>query len=155
MKMLCARVGGCVLSLVLVAVALPAAAGPSSPLIDAVKASDAKALRVLVRTTDVNRVEADGTSALHWAAYRGDAAIVDLLLRAGAKPSIANRYGVTPVTLAAQKGNAAVLTRLLDAGADPNTTVTGGETPLMAAARVGEPESRRTHLAHWANVDAR
>ena len=53
-------------------------------LIDAVKNSDAKAVRSLLQQhADVNATEADGFTALHWAAQRDNLEIADLLLNAG------------------------------------------------------------------------
>jgi ankyrin repeat protein len=50
-------------------------------LIDAVRQGDVAAVRKLApRSADVNRPEPDGTTALHWAARRGDLAMVDTLL---------------------------------------------------------------------------
>ena len=54
-----------------------------------------------------------------------------LLLRAGAKASAANRYGVKPLTLAAINGDAGIIEQLLKAGADPNTATAEGETALV------------------------
>ena len=76
---------------------------------------------LLQQRVDVNTPEADGTTALHWAAHRDDLDTVDLLIRAGANVKAANRYGVTPLSLACENGNAAIVERLLKAGADPNT----------------------------------
>ena len=45
--------------------------------------------------------------------------MADLLIRAGANVSAANREGVTPLQLAAMNGNAAMIDRLIKAGADP------------------------------------
>ena len=68
----------------------------------------------------MNAPQTDGATALHWAAYREDLAMVDLLLKAGANVKVANQYGSTPLSLAAENGNSAIVQRLLDAGADPN-----------------------------------
>jgi ankyrin repeat protein len=103
----------------------------------------------------VNARQADGTSALHWAAHRDNLEMVDLLLRAGAQVSAANRYGVMPLSLACTNGSAAVIERLLDAGADPNAALPGGETPLMTAARTGSVEAVRRLIARGADVNAR
>ena len=47
---------------------------------------DNAALRALLLVkTDVNAAQVDGTTALHWAVYRNEAAVVDQLLKAGAK----------------------------------------------------------------------
>ena len=74
-------------------------------LVAAVKAGEsAAALSLLQRKTDPNAAEVDGTTALHWAVRNGDATLVDRLLRAGAKATTANRYGVTPLPLACEQG---------------------------------------------------
>jgi ankyrin repeat protein len=44
--------------------------------------------------------------------------MAEMLIRAGARVSAANREGVTPMQLAAMNGNAAMLGRLIRAGAD-------------------------------------
>src|SRR5262245_27877901 len=83
--------------------------GGQTRLIDAVKSGKAAAVRTAIQQkADVNAAEADGTTALHWAAQRSNADIAQLLVSAGAKPDVANRYGVTPLSLAAVTGNAAI-----------------------------------------------
>ena len=63
-------------------------------LLDAVKRGDAAAVRALLRAkTDANAGDADGTSALHWAAQRDDHDAADALLAAGADATAANRSG--------------------------------------------------------------
>jgi uncharacterized protein len=132
------------------------ALGPVSPLVDAVRVGDQRAVRELLgQHADVNKPEPDGTTALHWAVRAGDLDIVNLLLRAGAKPSMTNRYGVTPLALAAINGNAAVIEALLKAGVDPNSATPEGETALMTAARTGRVEAVKMLAAHAANVNAR
>src|SRR5258707_15399163 len=84
-----------------------AAAGRAVPLVDAAREGDGKAIRALLQQrVDVNAQDPDGTTALHWAAHRGDLATVDLLLRAGARATALNAFGITPLTLAAENGNA-------------------------------------------------
>src|SRR5687767_8565142 len=93
----------------LVAVSLPLTA-TGTPLIDAVKRHDAAAVNAqLDRGADVNAAEADGTTALHWAAQLDDAATVTLLLEAGADASAPNRFNVTPLELASNNGNGDVV----------------------------------------------
>ncbi len=125
------------------------------PLVDAVKSGDAAAVRTLLaRDVDVNAAEADGTTALHWAAHRDDLQTVELLIRAGAAATAASRYGVTPLQLAATNGNTAIIQRLLEAGADANGALPDGETVLMTAARAGRVEAVQALLARGANVQA-
>jgi ankyrin repeat protein len=133
-----------------------AAAPPKHPLVEAVKKADEEALRKLFRQrVDVNGAEVDGTTALHWAAYKNDLDIVKLLIQAGANVKAANRYGVTPMHLAATAGNAAMVETLLNAGADPNEALPEGETALMTAARSGSAASVKVLIARGAHADAR
>jgi uncharacterized protein len=131
-------------------------AGAAPSLVDAVKAVDKAAVRTLLaERVDVNAPEPDGTTALHWAANRDDAEVVDLLIRAGGNAKVANRYGVTPLWLAAMNGNAATIEMLLKAGADANTASAEGETVLMTAARTGKLDAVNVLLRYGANVNAR
>ena len=133
-----------------------AGARPLPPLIEAVKASDAAAVRQLLKGgADVNAADVDGTTPLHWAVRRDAGEMTDLLLRAGARPGSANRYGVTPLTLAAANGSAAMIKRLLDAGADAKAVSADGESALMTVARTGSVEGARHLLARGADVGAR
>jgi uncharacterized protein len=125
-------------------------------VVDAARGGDAAAVRAgLARGANVNAAEADGTTALHWAAYRNDGEIVELLIRAGADPRTANRYGVRPLSLACLNGATPIIKMLLEAGADPNTALTEGETALMTAARAGIVDAVELLLARGADVNAR
>src|SRR5262245_25125178 len=122
--------------------ALILAAGGQSgapSLIEAVKRSDTGAARTLIQQqrVDVNAAQADGTTALHWAANHDDAAMAQLLLAAGARVDVRNRYGVTPLLLACESGRGAVVDLLLKAGANVNDALPEGETAAMRAARSG------------------
>jgi ankyrin repeat protein len=126
-----------------------------TPLLEAARNADHETALALVRDgADVTAVEADGTSALHWAAHFGDATLVQALLAAGADASVANRYGMTPLHLAAVAGDAAVIEALLAAGANANAALPEGETVLMTAARTGVPEVLKALLEHGADVAA-
>ena len=129
-----------------------AAAG--SPLIDAVKKQDAQAVRALLKQkANINAAEADGSTALHWAAQRNDLPLVELLIGAGASAKASTRYNITPLYLAAVNGNAAMMERLVNAGADVNATAEEGQTMLMTAALSGKAEAVRLLLTRGAKVD--
>ena len=131
-----------------------AAAG--SPLIDAVKKQDVQAVRALLKQrVNVNAPEADGFTALHWAAQRDNLQLVDTLLSAGADAKAANRYNVTPLYLAAMNGSTSVMERLLNAGADANGTAEEGQTMLMTAALSGKADAVRLLLTRGAKVDTK
>ena len=138
-----------------VCAAVPGTAnGPAAPLVEAAKTGDLPRMVRILGDTDVDQKAIDGTTALHWAVYRNDAAMVDLLLEAGAKPTLENRYGFPPLYFAAVNGNPTLLKRLLAGGADSATTVPGGETVLMTASRTGDPAVITALLTAGADANA-
>ena len=139
---------------ILLTATLASAAPADTALVEAARAGDGQGVRTLLksRPADVNSVAVDGTTALHWAVHHDDAALVELLVAAGANVKHANRYGVQPLWLAAVNGNPKVVTLLLRAGADPNTTMSGGETVTMTAARTGNAEALKALIESGADV---
>ncbi len=135
--------------------ATPHATAPQVQLIDAVKKGDLAAVRAVLPQVDVNAAQDDGTTALHWAVHFDNAPVVDLLIKAGAKVDVANRYRMTPLALACINGNTGIIERLLKAGAHANRAFPTGETPLMTAARSGQADAAKVLLAHGADVNAR
>jgi len=91
----------------------------------------------------------DGTTPLHWAVRANDVDAVQRLLRSGANPDAANRYGVTPLSLAATNASAPLIQALLQAGAHPTNSI------LMTAARTGNAEVVRMLIARGADASAR
>jgi ankyrin repeat protein len=110
----------------------------------------------LQQKADVNAAQADGATALHWAAQWDDLKMAEMLLRDGANVRATNRAGATAMTLACINGSAAMIKLLLDSGADPNGAVLlNGETPLMMAARTGNPGAVKVLLDTGALVNAK
>ncbi len=127
----------------------------SATVVDAARDADIAEVRKLIAAgSDVNAVEADGTSALLWAAHQGSPELVALLLDAGADPNAANNFGVTPLLEASRYGDAATVKALLDGGADVGASAREGETPLMAAARTGSLAAVEQLIEHGADVNA-
>jgi ankyrin len=128
-----------------------------SDVADAAMRGNKEALRSLIqRKADVNAPQVDGTTALHWAVRADDLDTADLLIRAGAKVSIANRDGVMPMQLAALNGSAAMIEKLLKAGANANAPLTPSEdTALMMAARAGKLDAVKVLLDNGAKVEAK
>ncbi|HEY7309565.1 MAG TPA: ankyrin repeat domain-containing protein [Gemmataceae bacterium] len=125
-------------------------------LADAAEKKDhAKVAALLKKGADVNACQADGMTALHWAAYHEDVSLATQFLKAGAHAKAGNRYGVTSLSVACTNGNAEIVALLLEAGADANTTRRGGETVLMTAARTGKPGPVKALLARGALVNAK
>jgi ankyrin repeat protein len=133
----------------------PVSGAVSSPVADAAMSGDHAALRsLLAKKADVNAPQADGATAIQWAAYKNDLEVADLLIRAGANVKAANRDGATALYLASIRGSAPMLDRLLKAGADANERGPEGETPLMLAARNGSVDAINVLLSNKADINA-
>ena len=143
-------------SLALLLLPLAAFAAGRPEIADALMNGETVAARQLIeKHADVNAAQPDGATPLHWAVYRSNKEMVDLLLRAGANPKAANQEGSTPLWLASINGDAAIIAALLQAGADANEPLPLGRTPLMAAARTGNLDAIKVLLDHGANVNAK
>jgi ankyrin len=144
---------GCCLLVLLCAAEVRAA---NSDVADAAMKGNREAVRsLLLRKADANAPQIDGTTAIHWAVRVDDLDMADMLIRAGANVSVANREGVTPMQLAAMNGNAAMLVRLVKAGADANAPLTEyGDTALMMASRTGKTDAITVLLEGGGKVNA-
>jgi len=128
----------------------------SSPVADAAMNGNMIALNSLIQQkADVNAPQADGATAIQWAAYKNDAKMADVLIAAGANVKTPNRDGATALQLACLNGSAVMIGKLLKAGADPNELAPKGETPLMFAARNGNVDAIKVLLAAKADVNAK
>jgi ankyrin repeat protein len=125
-------------------------------LVAAAKAGDRMAAIALIdKKVDVNVAEADGSTALHWAAHNNDPDLVDRLIRAGASAKARNEFGATPLSEAAFLGNTAIIEKLLNAGADPDSPSADGQTALMVLARTSNVAAAKLLLDHGAHVNAK
>lgn len=128
----------------------------AADLPDAAEKKDWSAVASLLESkADPNAKQADGMTALHWAATHDQTDIARKLLSAGANASVTNAYGVSALSLACQNGNEALVSSLLDAGANANTTLKGGETVLMIAARTGRAGAISRLLSRGARIDVK
>src|SRR5579872_6106871 len=94
-------------------------AGPS--LADLIQSGDRRAAQAIIDSgADVNRAQPDGTTPLHWAAYRVDQELVQRLLKRGARANVVNRYGASPLAEAVKVASVPLVGILLEAGADAN-----------------------------------
>lgn len=136
--------------------ALMQAAAISTPVADAAMQGNRDAVRTLLKDgADVNSAQADGMTALHWAATKDDVDLATILLYAGANLRATTRLGgYTPLLLASKSGHAGMIETLVKAGADSNAATTNGTTPLMFAAASGKVDAVNVLLDHGANVNA-
>jgi uncharacterized protein len=128
----------------------------SSELVDAAKQQEWESVHSLInQNSDINLAQADGTTALAWAAYWDELKTAELLVQAGAHVNVGNYIGVTPLILATRNRNTDMVALLLNAGADANQALWSGETPLMGAARTGVNEIVSLLLDNGADINAR
>ena len=131
-------------------------AASQAQVADAAMAGDRAVVRDLLKSgLDVNEPQGDGTTALHWAAMKGDVELAQMLIYAGANVRATTRLGAyTPLYLAAKGGHAAVVASLLTAGADLKARTTNGTTPLMIAAAGGDTRTIVNLVENGAELDA-
>src|SRR5436190_6997011 len=127
-----------------------------SDVADAAMKGDKAAIRSLIlQKSDVNAPQVDGATALHWAVYKDDLEMLDLLIKAGARVNAANRegdlesakllldkgakvdqateYGWTPLLRTTNNRHYTVAEYLVERGANPNIADKGNWTPLYLA----------------------
>jgi len=112
-------------------------------LIDACKTRKwLDAFAMLDDRVNVDCQDESGASALMWAAYSGQADLVDRLLKKRSQVRLKDARDATALHYAIESGNIGIVTELLKAGADPNATGKAG-SPVKAAS-----DKRRPDLVH-------
>ncbi|KAL8973113.1 MAG: hypothetical protein Q9197_002478 [Variospora fuerteventurae] len=81
----------------------------------------------------VDEPDAQGHTALMWAAYNRLPAIVELLIRFGASISATDDTAFTPLHWALVRGSGPCISRLLENGADRFAVTSSGKTPAVVA----------------------
>ena len=129
----------------------------AAAFVDAAMNGNREAVRALLKDgVDVNTTQADGMTALHWAAQKGDVELAKILLYASANLKATTRIGgYTPLLIASKNGDAAMIDTLTRSGADANGATMNGTTPLMLASAAGKPAAVKTLIEHGANVNAK
>lgn len=97
----------------------------------------------------------DGTTALHWAAYRGYTEVARVLLKANATVNARSFKGWTPLHEAAINNQKPMVLLLIDSGALLNAQADDSQTPLHFAAEQGHGTIVCLLLERGAKVDER
>lgn len=103
----------------------------------------------------INHCDSAGRTALHWAAWTGNADILQRILQCGAAIDAKDKAGRSALHFAAQNGSVRCVRHLVDSGANPNVSDNWGETPLHLAGSDGRNENVRLLLEAGADVNAR
>jgi ankyrin repeat protein len=104
---------------------------------------------------NVNQLQADSTSALHWAVRHQHQSTIEKLINAGADIDRTNDYRVSALSLACELGHEGAARYLIHSGADLESKRIGGETPIMLAARNGNPAIVKALIAAGADTNAK
>lgn len=125
----------------------------AAPIADAAKDRQWDAVRALLdQGADASATQADGATALHWAAFWNHLDTLDRLLAAGARVDAANDYGATALWCACANRHGLAVERLVGAGADPNLGLHSGESVLMRCVHTGDAAAVRAIVAGGADV---
>jgi len=124
------------------------------PLHDAASRGDlAEVKRLLQKGSNPNEpARNDAVTPLSLASVDGNAAIIQVLLAAGADANSPRLDGTTPLMTAAASGNLDAVRQLLDHGANVNAKESHGQTALMLAAGRNRADAIRFLIAHGADA---
>jgi ankyrin repeat protein len=125
----------------------------------AIRLGDVETVRTLLRNDpDLvvgKSISIPGGTPLQEAAIRGQSAIVELLLAAGAAVNAKDHFGNTPLFWSAFNGNVVTAELLLKSGGDVNIKSRYGRTPLYVAAEYGNSGIVKLLLASNADVNVK
>ncbi|MEW9110687.1 M48 family metallopeptidase [Cytobacillus gottheilii] len=109
-----------------------------TPLMDAAFNNDTASILTLIEEgEDIDAVDSEDTSVLHWAVYGDNLEAAEVLLQAGANPDTVDYTDSTPLITAAANGNAELTEQLLNYGADSAYIDASGSTAYDYAMEYG------------------
>ncbi|MHC9538765.1 MAG: ankyrin repeat domain-containing protein [Vulcanimicrobiota bacterium] len=132
----------------------PVISPEASGLFSAVKSSNIEALKkFLQQGTDLNGVDKDGTTVLHWAVNTGLREITELLVNGGADLSAEDNDGRTPLHWASFADFRDIAEFLLKKNAEVNARDYDGRSPIHNATEQGFKEMVELLISKGADVN--
>jgi hypothetical protein len=126
-----------------------------TPISDAASQGNVHDLEdALLKGTDPNSGDRNGTPAIIFAAVGGHDGVIKVLLEHGARVDAADKYGNTALLEAAARGHAETVRTLLAAGAKADWQNKAGETALIQAVRAGQAAAVAALIDGKADVNA-
>ena len=123
---------GCTALLLLCIAGLSLGAGRSDVADAVMKGDKASLTRLLQQKADVNAAQIDGATAFHWAVYRNDLEVANLLIRAGAKVNVAQTGTQLPSRMdTLEEPSLAVARSCLPSPLKSPTATETGEVPTV------------------------
>ncbi|WP_159916216.1 ankyrin repeat domain-containing protein [Pantoea sp. 18069] len=110
----------------------------NTPLMEAIARRDLPMVSALLDEGVNIDARNNNCTALIFATYSGEVAMMRMLHSAGADIDAACATGLTPLLMAAYEGHLDMLNALLEAGANANARAEGGATAMMLAAGKGK-----------------
>lgn len=107
----------------------------------------------LKNRVDVNLADANGYTALIWAAFNGRPESIPLLMKHGANVDHVTNSGNTALLVAAGQGHTNIVQLLIEHGANMKTANIDRNTALIMAARNGHTEIVKALLPYLQKID--
>ena len=104
---------------------------------------------------EIDAVDANKDTALHYASQFKNPRLVELLLEAGANPNLKDKFGETPLVKCTCNVDRQGLIALLSHKANPSIAQPRWGAPILFAAGHGDIDAIRLLLAHGATVESR
>eukprot|EP01117_Protostelium_nocturnum_P000953 TRINITY_DN11284_c0_g1_i1.p1 TRINITY_DN11284_c0_g1~~TRINITY_DN11284_c0_g1_i1.p1 ORF type:complete len:1049 (-),score=334.97 TRINITY_DN11284_c0_g1_i1:36-3182(-) len=119
-----------------------------------VRDGDANSMQELLEegVYDINQMDSQGMTPLHWACLLSKPELVKILLSRGASVEVRDRFLESPVFMAIRGKDYESLNQLLGKGCELNVTNAGGSTPLMVAIMEGDEKIIRLLSEKTKNV---
>lgn len=105
----------------------------AAPIHEYAKLGDLKALKRVLKKNNVDILDSDENTPLHYAAQYGQEEVAEYLLKLQANVNAADKFDTTPLHKAVASGNEKMVSLLIVSGADIGKEDRGHNSPLIIA----------------------